>query len=36
MSGVAIKHNEKGIIEKLRNQLEFYLGDSNLAKDKFL
>ncbi len=36
MSGVTIKHNERGIIEKIRNQLEFYLGDSNLAKDKFL
>ena len=36
MGGVVIKNNEKGVIEKLRNQLEFYLGDSNLAKDRFL
>ena len=36
MGGVVIKNNEKGVIEKLRNQIEFYLGDSNLAKDRFL
>jgi hypothetical protein len=36
MGGFVIKDNEKGVIEKLRNQLEFYLGDSNLAKDRFL
>lgn len=36
MGGVMIKQNEKGVIEKLKNQLEFYLGDSNLSKDKFM
>ena len=36
MGGVMIKHNEKTLINKLKIQLEFYLGDSNLAKDKFL
>jgi hypothetical protein len=33
---VVARHNENAIITKLMNQLEFYLGDSNLAKDHYL
>lgn len=29
-------NNENQHVLKVRNQLEFYLGDSNLAKDQFL
>ena len=28
-----LKPSEKKVIAKLLNQIEFYLGDSNLAKD---
>lgn len=35
--GEVIKvHNENQHVMKVRNQLEFYLGDSNLAKDQFM
>lgn len=30
------RHNENAVITKLRNQLEFYLGDANLTKDQFM
>ncbi len=37
MSGAGqSKQSEKGVIEKVRNQLEFYMGDANLSKDKFM
>jgi hypothetical protein len=31
-----MKPSEKKVIAKLLNQIEFYLGDANLAKDYYL
>jgi hypothetical protein len=31
-----VGHNENQHVMKLRHQLEFYLGDANLSKDRFL
>lgn len=36
MAEVVKGHNENQHVMKLRHQLEFYMGDSNLMKDHFL
>jgi hypothetical protein len=36
VQGGKARRNENQHVMKIRHQLEFYLGDSNLAKDRFL